>query len=99
MARDLRYRNRRLALISFFGAASMVGASYAAVPLYEIFCQVTGYGGTTRVADSSPEKVLDRKITIRFNADIDSALPWKFAAVRDRVEVNGLRSIRFIFMQ
>ncbi len=88
MARDLRYRNRRLALISFFGAASMVGASYAAVPLYEIFCQVTGYGGTTRVADSSPEKVLDRKITIRFNADIDSALPWKFAAVRDRVEVN-----------
>ena len=88
MTRDLRYRNRRLALISFFGAATMVGASYAAVPLYEIFCQVTGYGGTTQVAETLPEKVLDRRITIRFNADTERALPWKFTAVRDKVEVN-----------
>ena len=87
MRSDLRYRNRRLALISFFGAASMVGASYAAVPLYEIFCQVTGYGGTTQVAEVSPDRVLDRRITIRFNADTDRALPWKFSAVKDKVDV------------
>ena len=87
MARNLRYRNRRVALISFLGAAGMVGASYAAVPLYEIFCQVTGYGGTTQVAETLPEKILHRRITIRFNADTDRALPWKFTAVKDRVEV------------
>lgn len=87
MARNLAYRNRRLALISFIVAAGMVGASYAAVPLYEIFCQVTGYGGTTQTAEIAPDKILDRKMTIRFNADVDRKLPWKFAAVQDRVEV------------
>ena len=87
MARNLAYRNRRLALISFIGAAGMVGASYAAVPLYEIFCQVTGYGGTTQTAEVAPDKILDRKMMIRFNADVDRKLPWKFAAVQDRVEV------------
>jgi cytochrome c oxidase assembly protein subunit 11 len=87
MARNLAYRNRRLALISFIVAAGMVGASYAAVPLYEIFCQVTGYGGTTQTAEVAPDKILDRKMTIRFNADVDRKLPWKFAAVQDRVEV------------
>jgi len=87
MARNLAYRNRRLALISFIGAAGMVGASYAAVPLYEIFCQVTGYAGTTQTAEVAPDKILDRKMTIRFNADVDRKLPWKFAAVQDRVEV------------
>ena len=87
MARNLAYRNRRLALIAFIGAAGMVGASYAAVPLYEIFCKVTGYGGTTQTAEVAPDKILDRKMTIRFNADVDRKLSWKFAAVQDRVEV------------
>ena len=87
MARSLAYRNRRLALSSFVVAAGMVGASYAAVPLYEIFCQVTGYGGTTQTAEVAPETVLDRKMTIRFNADVDRKLPWEFAVVQRKVEV------------
>ena len=61
MARDLKYRNRHVALVSFFAAASMVGASFAAVPLYEVFCQVTGYGGTTQTAEAAPGTVLKRK--------------------------------------
>tara|TARA_B100000700_G_scaffold154466_1_gene171431 strand:+ start:2225 stop:2746 length:522 start_codon:yes stop_codon:yes gene_type:complete len=65
----------------------MVGASYAAVPLYEIFCQVTGYGGTTQVAEEAPNRVLKRKMIIRFNADIDKDLQWKFAAAQDKIEV------------
>ncbi|CAN0495961.1 unnamed protein product, partial [Discosporangium mesarthrocarpum] len=81
------YRNRRLALISFSVAAGMVGASYAAVPLYEIFCQVTGYGGTTQVAEAAPAEVLNRKMTIRFNADVGKAMPWRFAPAQDRVDV------------
>lgn len=87
MARNLASRNRRLALSSFVVAAGMVGASYAAVPLYEIFCQVTGYGGTTQTAEVAPDKILDRKITIRFNADVDKKLAWQFAAVQKQVEL------------
>ena len=87
MARDLKYRNRRLAAASFLTAAGMVGAAYAAVPLYEIFCQVTGYGGTTQVAEVAPERVLDRRITIRFNADTDRKLPWRFAPAQDKVDL------------
>lgn len=73
---------------SFAAAALMVGASFAAVPLYEIFCRVTGYGGTTQVADVAPENVLQRKMTVRFNADVDRGLPWRFEPVQGQVEVN-----------
>jgi cytochrome c oxidase assembly protein subunit 11 len=96
MARSLSFRNRRLALISFSVAAGMVGASYAAVPLYEIFCRVTGYGGTTQVAEAAPDKVLERRMTIRFNADVDRKIPWKFEPAQDRVEVKvGEQALAF----
>jgi cytochrome c oxidase assembly protein subunit 11 len=58
----------------FFG---MVGAAFAAVPLYRIFCQQTGYGGTVRRAATKPGQVLDRKLTIRFDANVRD-LPWDF---------------------
>jgi cytochrome c oxidase assembly protein subunit 11 len=62
--------------LAFF--AGMVGMAYAAVPLYSLFCQVTGYGGTTRRAtEQYASKVLDRKITIRFDANT-SGIPWEF---------------------
>ena len=57
------------------------------VPLYELFCRVTGYGGTTQVATGPAGRVIDRRITVRFNADRDGALPWRFAPQQDRVEV------------
>ena len=87
MAANLKIRNLRLALVSFSVAAGMVGAAYAAVPLYEVFCQVTGYGGTTQTAEAAPAVTLDRKITVRFNADVGKALPWRFAPAQDRVEL------------
>ena len=96
MAKNLTYRNRRLALISFSVAAGMVGASYAAAPLYEVFCQVTGYGGTTQVAETAPGEVLDRKMTVRFNADVGKAMPWRFAPAQDRVEIKvGEQALAF----
>ena len=70
--------NGRLALIcaaAFFG---MVGMAYASVPLYRAFCQITGFDGTVRKADAAPTKVLDRKITIRFDANVRD-LPWTFS--------------------
>ena len=58
--------------------AVMVGAAYAAVPLYTWFCRTTGFGGTPVVAEAGPVKVLDRKVTVRFDANVASGLPWKF---------------------
>src|SRR5688500_16058480 len=67
-------------------AAVMVGMAYAAVPLYDWFCRTTGFGGTTQVAIAAPGQVLDRKITIRFDANISGGLPWRFEPERTSIE-------------
>ncbi|MAW87400.1 MAG: cytochrome c oxidase assembly protein [Phyllobacteriaceae bacterium] len=74
-------RNRRAnAKVAMFGAGialTMVGAAYAAVPLYDLFCRVTGYGGTTQRVDTYSDRVLARDITVRFDANT-SGVPWDF---------------------
>ena len=67
--------------------AAMVGAAYAAVPLYNWFCRTTGFGGTTQVAQAAPDHVLGRTITVRFDANVTPGLPWKFAPERTSIEV------------
>lgn len=64
------------ACLAFFGG--MIGITYASVPLYKIFCKVTGYNGTTQRVDQASTKILDRNITIRFDANVSSDLPWTF---------------------
>lgn len=59
--------------------AGMVGMAFAAVPLYEAFCRITGYGGTTQVAVQAPSTVLDQPIEIRFDANHAPDLPVEFA--------------------
>lgn len=77
---DRKSDRKGLVALSLAGlVAMMVGLSFAAVPLYRMFCQVTGYGGTTQVAEAAPAEALDRTITIRFDANVDKALPWNFA--------------------
>src|SRR5690606_36312381 len=56
----------------------MIGAAYAAVPLYDWFCRTTGFGGTTQVSHAAPARVLDRTITVRFDGNVMPGLPWKF---------------------
>jgi cytochrome c oxidase assembly protein subunit 11 len=58
--------------------AVMVGMAYAAVPFYNWFCRTTGFGGTTQVASVAPAGMLDRKVTVRFDANIGPGLPWRF---------------------
>ena len=72
-------KNSRVVLICGCVTLGMLGMSYAAVPLYQIFCQVTGYGGTTQRAVAESENVLDRRITIRFDANVSNELDWDFA--------------------
>ena len=79
--------NKRLGLALIGVVAGMLGAAYASVPLYQLFCQVTGFGGTTQVAEALPDQVVDRVITIRFNADVDPNLPWAFQPVQREMTV------------
>jgi len=68
----------RTAAILAAVAAAMLGASFAAVPLYKLFCQVTGYGGATQVAAAAPRAVLDREITVRLDSNVAPGLPIAF---------------------
>jgi cytochrome c oxidase assembly protein subunit 11 len=67
--------------------AAMVGAAYAAVPLYNWFCRTTGFGGTTQVATAAPSQVLDRKLKVRFDANVLGGLPWRFEPEQTSIEV------------
>ncbi len=80
-------RIRLTALVAAFAAIGMVGAAYAAVPLYRMFCQVTGFGGTTQVAAAAPAEMGERIITVRFNADTAGAMLWRFRPLQRAVTV------------
>ena len=72
--------NKRVGAILGCVAVGMLGMAYAAVPLYQLFCQMTGYGGTTQRVTKASDKVLDRTITIRFDANVNG-LAWSFEPV------------------
>lgn len=82
-----RRGNGVTALVLAGVVAGMTGLSFAAVPLYRIFCQVTGYGGTTQQAERSGGEVLDRTIKVRFDANTAQDMPWRFKPVRNEIEV------------
>jgi cytochrome c oxidase assembly protein subunit 11 len=79
-------RNVVLALALVSVASGMVGMSYAAVPLYRLFCQVTGYGGTTQRAEAGADRVLDREVVVHLDANV-SGLPWSFKPETPQVHV------------
>jgi len=91
----LAVRNRRVGLISLLVAVAMLGLGYAAVPLYRLFCQVTGLGGTTQVATEAEADAAAARsagaptISIRFDANTDNGMPWEFRPqqVTDTVQI------------
>ncbi len=87
---DNRKKNRLTAMVLFTVAGSMVGLAFAAVPLYKLFCQVTGFGGTPRIAAQAPAAApTDRTITVRFDANVNPALPWRFEPKKTQVTVRA----------
>jgi cytochrome c oxidase assembly protein subunit 11 len=81
-------RDAVVASICGFVVVFMVGASYAAVPFYNWFCRATGFNGTTQVATSAPSDApLQRKISVRFDANVGPGLPWKFEPEQNEIEV------------
>jgi cytochrome c oxidase assembly protein subunit 11 len=71
-------------LVSLMALAFMVGLVVASVPLYQLFCRVTGYGGATRVAAAAPGMV-GRPVTVRFDASVTKGMPWKFEPVQRQI--------------
>jgi len=83
--------NRNGKTVTIFGVlcilACMITLTAYSVPLYELFCRVTGYGGTTQIAKGNAERILDRTVTVRFNADTNTQLPWNFRPVQNNIAV------------
>ena len=79
-------RSTRTGLLAGLLATTMVGVSFAAVPLYEMFCEATGFGGTPLRADSAPGAV-EGDVGVRFDANISPTLPWKFAPVQHTIRI------------
>jgi cytochrome c oxidase assembly protein subunit 11 len=80
MTSESRRRRNTIAVLASLGVVvAMVGLAYASVPLYRLFCQVTGYQGATRTALRAPEAVAGAPITVRLDANVNNSLPWSFA--------------------
>ena len=76
----LQKQNRLILSTLFFIFIIMLSLSYASVPLYDLFCKVTGFGGTTQVAEKSPESnIFDNSINIRFDSNVSKDLDWSFS--------------------
>jgi cytochrome c oxidase assembly protein subunit 11 len=86
---DKRRLRRDLVVAACCGVfvAMMVGAAYASVPLYNLFCKVTGFGGTPLVSERAPGHVLGRTLTVRFDSNVMPGLPWKFEPEQNEIKV------------
>jgi cytochrome c oxidase assembly protein subunit 11 len=93
---SLEARHRRVAISCAAVAVGMIGMSYAAVPLYRMFCQATGFAGTTQRAEKPSDKVLDQTVSIRFDANVAPGFPWEFAPEAGTIDVKvGENSLAF----
>ncbi len=84
---NVRQKNLRTAVIFFTVAAGMVGLTFASVPLYKIFCQVTGLGGTPGVSAEAPAQATDVDFHVRFDANVSPKLGWAFKPVQNQIDL------------
>ena len=80
-------RNRILAAVLVAVVGGMAGLTFAAVPLYRLFCAVTGYGGTPKIGLAAAPGATGQMVTVRFNADTNPGLPWQFRPVQAEVRL------------
>ena len=84
---NLKAQNKKVILLITFVGMLMLSLSYAAVPLYDIFCRVTGFGGTTQIASSAPGSTGHPNINIRFESNITDSLNWDFYSKTKTVKI------------
>ncbi|MFO1132318.1 MAG: cytochrome c oxidase assembly protein [Hyphomicrobiales bacterium] len=82
-----RTSNGRIVVMTTSVVAAMVALTFASVPLYRLFCQATGFGGTIQRADAAPGQVLDKTVSVRFDANTSEKLKWSFHPVASAVKV------------
>ena len=82
-----RDRNLRVGMLSVLIALAMLALGFAAVPLYRIFCQVTGFGGTTMRSATgvAPGEVVGKLVNVRFDSNVSPSLPWRFVRARNTI--------------
>src|SRR5436309_10946592 len=81
-------RNRTTFVLLALVVAGMVGLSFASVPLYRLFCQATGFGGTTQRASAAPAEIADGVVTVRFDAQTAPDLAWEFRPLQGEVKLH-----------
>ena len=84
---SIAQKNRIVGIRAALFGLAMLGLAFASVPLYRVFCQVTGFGGTTMKAEAAPGAIAGQ-IGVRFDANIDPRLPWKFEPVQETVRIH-----------
>ena len=90
---DVAAKNKQVAIRAALFGLAMLGLAFASVPLYRIFCQVTGFGGTTQVALAAPGAVAG-EIGVRFDANMAPGMPWKFEPAQNTIRIApGARTI------
>lgn len=77
--------------------AGMVGMAYAAVPLYDMFCRVTGYNGTTQRVEQASDVILDEKVKVTFDANTSGGLPWEFKPVQRDIDVRIGETVQVMY--
>lgn len=80
-------KDLKVAVVCASIAAGMVGLAYASVPLYKLFCQVTGFGGTTQRVVLPSTEILDRKVTVRLDGNVAPSLDWEFMPLVNTMEL------------
>jgi cytochrome c oxidase assembly protein subunit 11 len=84
---ELQQKNKKSATIILLIVVAMIGLSFAAVPLYSMFCRKTGFAGTPLISSTLPDHVLKRRITVSFYTRVDNSLPWEFKADKSDVKL------------
>jgi cytochrome c oxidase assembly protein subunit 11 len=94
---DLSRRHRIVAIACGTFVMLMVGAAYAAVPLYDLFCRMTGFAGRPVVATAAPSRTSDRQFEIRFDANVSPELPWRFIPEEPSVRIRAgeVRTVQY----
>ena len=85
---SLAQKNRAVGLRAALFGLAMLALAFASVPLYRVFCQVTGFGGTTMKAEGPAPGAVAGQIGVRFDANIDPRLPWKFEPEQGTVRIH-----------
>ncbi|CAN7547506.1 cytochrome c oxidase assembly protein [Ensifer sp. ENS07] len=81
--------------LAFVGG--MVGMAYAAVPLYDMFCRVTGYNGTTQRVEQASDVILDEKVKVTFDANTSGGLPWEFKPVQRDIDIRIGETVQVMY--